>query len=214
MIILIDAGHGIDTKGKQSPVLDDSMDVWDVYTENGRFKEWKFTRLVARDVVDILKSYGYDARMLVTEDKDISLKQRVARVNKICSEVGAKNVILISVHANAMGDSSKWMTGHGWEAYTTKGTTKSDKLAECLYKRAEDNFKGMKIRKDKTDSDSDIEEDFTVIAKTKCPAVLTENFFYDNVDDVQYMLSDEGKEQIIKTHIEAIEDWYSIKYKK
>ena len=204
MIILIDAGHGIDTKGKQSPVLDDSMDVWDVYTENGRFKEWKFTRLVARDVVDILKSYGYDARMLVTEDKDISLKQRVARVNKVCSEVGAKNVILISVHANAMGDSSKWMTGHGWEAYTTKGTTKSDKLAECLYKRAEDNFKGMKIRKDTTDGDSDKEENFYIILHANCPAVLTENFFYDNKDDLQYMTSDMGFHRIVRTHVEGI----------
>jgi N-acetylmuramoyl-L-alanine amidase len=207
MVILIDAGHGIDTKGKQSPKLDQSMDVWDIFTENGRFKEWKFARVVAHDIVEKLKSYGYDARILVEEEKDISLKHRVDRVNKVCAKEGSKNVILVSVHANAVGDSSKWMTGRGWEAYTTKGTTKSDKLAECLYKRAEKNFNGQKIRKDTTDGDSDKEANFYIILNANCPAVLTENFFYDNKEDLAYMTSDEGLHAIERTHVEGIIDY-------
>lgn len=208
MIILIDNGHGSNVQGKQSPLLEGSgLDVWNIFTENGRFKEWKYTRVIAEDVVSKLKGLGYDARLVVTEKTDISLSERVRRVNTVCNKYGAGNVVLVSVHANAVGDSSQWMNGKGWEAYTTKGKTKSDVLAEFLYKRAEQNLKGRKIRKDTTDGDSDKEADFYIIKKAKCPAVLTENFFYDNKDDLAYLTSDEGLHAVERTHVEGILDY-------
>jgi N-acetylmuramoyl-L-alanine amidase len=208
MIILIDNGHGNNTLGKQSPLLEGTgLDVWNIFTEKGRFKEWKYTRVIAEDVVSKLKGLGYDARLVVTEKNDVSLSERVRRINTICNKYGASNVVLVSVHANAVGDSSQWMTGKGWEAYTTKGKTKSDMLAEFLYKRAEQNLKGRKIRKDTTDGDSDKEADFYIIKKAKCPAVLTENFFYDNQDDLKYLTSDEGLNGVERLHVEGIIDF-------
>ena len=212
MIILIDNGHGNNTLGKQSPLLDESIKVANEFTEKNRFKEWKYTRVIAKQVVDKLKSMDYDARLVVTEDKDISLSERIRRVNTICNKEGAGNVLLISVHANAVGDSSQWMTGKGWEAYTTRGETISDKLADFLYKRADSNIKGRKIREDWTDGDRDKEADFYVIKKAKCAAVLTENFFYDNKDDLQYLTSEEGIHAVVRLHIEGIIDF--IKYKE
>ena len=128
-------------------------------------------------------------------------------MNTICNKYGAGNVVLVSVHANAVGDSSKWMNGKGWEAYTTKGKTKSDVLAEFLYKRAEQNLKGRKIREDWTDGNRDKEADFYIIKNVKCPAVLTENFFYDNKDDLAYLTSDEGLHAVERTHVEGILDY-------
>ena len=212
MIILIDNGHGNNTLGKQSPLLDESIKVADEFTEKNRFKEWKYTRVIAKQVVDKLKSMDYDARLVVTEDKDISLSERIRRVNTICNKEGAGNVLLISVHANAVGDSSQWMTGKGWEAYTTRGETISDKLADFLYKRADSNIKGRKIREDWTDGDRDKEADFYIIKKAKCAAVLTENFFYDNKDDLQYLTSEEGIHAVVRLHIEGIIDF--VKYKE
>lgn len=208
MIILIDNGHGDNTLGKQSPILKDSgLDISSEFTEKGRFKEWKYTRVIASMISEKLKSMGYDARLVVTEDKDISLAERIRRVNTICNKVGASNVLLISVHANAVGDSSQWMNGKGWEAYTTRGKTKSDILAEFLYKRASKNMDGRKIREDWTDGDRDKEADFYIIKKSYCPAVLTENFFYDNKDDLKYLTSDEGIHAVVRTHIEGIIDY-------
>ena len=90
MKILIDNGHGIDTPGKRSP--------------DGSFREYKYTREISKEVVKRLIELGYDASLLVPEIEDISLKERVARVNNICNEIGTSNVILISIHNNAAGN--------------------------------------------------------------------------------------------------------------
>ena len=208
MVILIDNGHGKNCAGKQSPLLKGcDVDVPDWYIEDGRFKEWKYTRDIAKDVVATLEGYGYDARLLVKEDEDISLGERCRRTNFVCSKNGDQNVLLVSIHANACGDSTKWMSAQGWEAYTSIGRTRADDLAEFLYKRAEENFSGRKIRKDLTDGDSDKESNFYILKNTRCPAVLTENFFYDNKDDLEYMVSNEGVHRIVRTHVEGIIDY-------
>ena len=211
MVILIDNGHGSQVLGKQSPILDDSIKIGGEFTENGRFKEWKYTRVISHQIVDKLIDMGYDARLVTPEENDASLAERIRRINTICNKEGASNVLLISVHANAVGDSSKWMEGKGWEAYTTRGKTISDTLADFLYKRADSNIKGRKIREDWTDGDRDKEADFYIIKKAKCAAVLTENFFYDNKDDLRYLTSDEGVHAVVRLHIEGIIDFINYK---
>lgn len=214
MIILIDAGHGKDTKGKQSPKLDATMNIGDEFTEDGRFKEYKYNRVIAGLIVDILKDMGYDARLVVTETNDVTLGERVRRINKVCKEHGARNVLMVSVHANAVGDSSSWMNGKGWEAYTTPGKTVSDELATFLYDRACKNLSGRKVRTDRTDGDDDKEANYYIIRESNCAAVLTENFFYDNKDDLEYMTSEEGVHRVVRTHVEGILDYIDAKKKK
>jgi N-acetylmuramoyl-L-alanine amidase len=211
MVILIDNGHGKNCNGKQSPLLDDTIKIGDEFIEKGRFKEWKYTRVISHLIVNKLIDMGYDARLVTPEESDISLAERIRRINTICNKEGASNVLLISVHANAVGDSSKWMEGKGWEAYTTRGKTISDTLADFLYKRADSNIKGRKIREDWTDGDRDKEADFYIIKKAKCAAVLTENFFYDNKDDLRYLTSDEGVHAVVRLHIEGIIDFINYK---
>lgn len=196
--ILIDNGHGNDTAGKMSPYSASKVE------PKINFYEWEWNREIAIEIVSKLMSKGYNASLLVTENNDISLSERVNRVNKICDEYGANNVILISIHANAAGNGTSWMNAKGWSAFTTKGKTKSDEISNYLYEEAENNFSDRKIRTDMSDGDKDWESNFYIIKNTKCPAVLTENFFYDNVDDVKYILSDEGKEKIVNTHVDAL----------
>lgn len=198
ILILIDNGHGVDTAGKRSP--------------DGVLLEYKYAREIARDIVGKLKQLGYESELLVTEENDISLQERCRRVNEYCGKLGADNVIVVSIHCNAAGNGG-WMNARGWSAYTSKGKTKSDDLATMLYDAAEGNFMNQKIRKDFSDGDPDWEESFYILRKTKCPAVLTENFFMDNKQDVSYMLSLEGRTQIVKTHVDGIIN-YIKKYMK
>lgn len=195
MKILIDNGHGHDTPGKRSP--------------DGKFREYAYNREIAKRIVADLIDRGHDAELIVPEDNDISLEERVRRVNKICLASDPSCVILVSVHVNAAGDGSKWTNATGWSAYTCKGQTASDKLAECLYEAATKNFPDRRIRTDYSDTDPDWEENFYILRHSLCPAVLTENFFMDNKSDLEYLQSRAGKQTVIDTHVEGIIEYIS-----
>lgn len=193
MKILIDNGHGLNTSGKRSP--------------DGTFREAIYNREIARRIVLNLVDRGYDAELLVPEDDDIALAERVSRVNAYYKALGKQNVILVSIHVNAAGNGSKWFNATGWSVYTCKGQTASDRLADCLCEAAIKNFPGRRIRTDISDGDLDWEEGFYILRKTLCPAVLTENFFMDSQSDLEYLQSRAGKQAIIDTHIEGIVEY-------
>ena len=207
MKILIDNGHGIQTKGKRSP--------------NGKLLEYAYTRELARRIVSILQSRGYDSELLVPEDDDIPLSERVRRVNEICltyepswpAPTGHPNVILISLHLNAAGDGTKWMNATGWSCYTCKGQTESDRLADSLYKAAEQILENQVIRTDYArDGDPDWEENFYILRHSLCPAVLVEQFFMDNKKDLAYLISNEGKRNLIDVIVGGLEVFCSLSF--
>ena len=195
MKILIDNGHGHNTPGKRSP--------------DGKFREYAYNREIAKRIVADLIDRGHDAELIVPEDNDISLEERVRRANKICLASDPSCVILVSIHVNAAGNGSKWTNATGWSAYTCKGQTASDKLAECLYEAATKNFPDRRIRTDYSDTDPDWEENFYILRHSLCPAVLTENFFMDNKSDLEYLQSRAGKQTVIDTHVVGIIEYLS-----
>lgn len=191
MKVLIDNGHGDNTPGKRSP--------------DGKLLEWKFTRRVATVVAARLERAGYDVELLTPENYDVKLSERVHRANVKAQSLGRKNVIVVSIHCNAAGNGSKWLNATGWEIWTSPCKTKSDILADHFVHMAKRHFDGQKIREWKqVDGERDKEAKFTILTDTLCPAVLTENFFMDNRKDVKYLLSDEGFEAVVRTHIEGI----------
>ena len=189
MKVLIDNGHGSNTPGKRSP--------------DGRLREYAYTREIAERLVMELRKNGIDAERIVKEEIDVPLAERCRRAN----EYKASEAILVSIHCNAAGNGSDWMSARGWEAWTSVGKTIADKVATCLYENAEYCLPGMKIRKDMTDGDQDKESGFYILKHTKCPAVLTENLFQDNKKDVEFLLSEEGKLAIVNMHV-----WGIMKY--
>jgi N-acetylmuramoyl-L-alanine amidase len=190
MKILIDNGHGIETPGKRSP--------------DGRFLEYQYNRLIASHVTASLMDCGYDAQLIVPETSDISLAERCLRVNAVCDEDGASNVLLISIHVNASGSDGKWHSASGWSAFTTPGITRADMLAFDLYEAARKYLVGQKIRQYNGPKEPDFEENFYILRHTRCASVLTENMFQDCRKDVEFLLSDEGKNALTQLHVEGI----------
>ena len=195
MLILIDNGHGLDTLGKRSP--------------DGKFLEYAYNREIATRIVADLTDRGYNAQLLVPEPEDIPLSERVRRINAHCNTLGKSNVILISIHVNAAGNGSKWLNATGWSCYTSKGQTTSDRIAECFYEAAKKNFPDRRIRTDYSDNDLDWEENFYILRNSLCPAILTENFFMDNPQDLEFLQTRSGKQAIVDTHVEGITEYLS-----
>lgn len=188
MIICIDNGHGVDTLGKRSP--------------DGVLREYKYCREIAAEVVKRLKTMGYNAQLLVTEENDISLGTRCKRVNDICKHFGTSNVLLVSIHLNAKGNGSAWMDARGWQACVSlNSSAKSKQLASYLFDAAQ--AQGLKMRSPKA-GQKWWAQNLAICRDTNCPAVLTENLFQDNKSDYEYLLSDEGREAIINLHVNGI----------
>ena len=192
--IILGTAHLKSTPGKCSP--------------DKKFYEYKYSREICQAVKVALEDLGYTV-FIDIEDKDLPNVNQSKELCLRCKIVNDlqkiyKNCIYISIHVNAAGNGTKWMNATGWSAYTSVGVTSADKLAECLYEAAKKNLNGKKLRTDFTDKDSDIESNFYVLKHTNCPAVLTENFFQDNKEDVKYLTSDEGFHQIVRLHVEGI----------
>lgn len=185
--IILDFGHGgIDNNG--------------VYT-TAPSKMYKFpngdigyegvlNRQIGGHVLTCLRSHldlNVVTTVAETDPRDLSLPWRV----RVANSYDPKETIFISIHNNAGG-------GEGFELYTTKGITKSDKLAESLATNMERTFKkyDMKLRYDFSDKDKDKEIDFYVLRKTKCSAVLLECGFFDNRSDF-----DKLKDPLFQAHL-------------
>ncbi len=190
MIILIDNGHGANTPGKRSP--------------DGRLMEYRYCREVAEALCKALNERGHQARRIVTEDSDVPLATRCKRVNAVCAAMGAKNVLLVSVHNNASGNGG-WKAASGWSGWVyTKGSERSRLLAQCLYAAAEK--RGLRGNRSVPDCRY-WTANFYILKHTDCAAVLTENLFQDNKEDVDFLLSDEGRKAIVDAHVEGIENY-------
>ena len=190
MVVLLDNGHGIETKGKRSP--------------DGCLKEYQYARDIAVQVKIALDKKGICTHLVVPELSDISLTERAKRVNQYCNMYGAKNVCLVSIHCNAAGNGKTWMNARGWEVWTSPNQTYGDVLAEEIFKEASKVLVGMKMRCDRRDGDSDKEAKFTILTNTRCAACLTENLFQDNKEDVNFLLSEQGRKAITQLHVQGI----------
>ena len=73
MLVILDNGHGHNTPGKCSPVWKDGSQLF----------EWEFNRKVVREIKIRLDNLGIENHILVPEEHDISLKERV----KICYSI-------------------------------------------------------------------------------------------------------------------------------
>lgn len=193
LIVLLDNGHASCTSGKRSP--------------DGQLREYEFNRDVVRRISEKLNSIGITNYIITPEvDVDVALSKRAKRANEYCMEYGKERCLFVSVHVNAAGNGSEWMNARGWSVWTTVGKTKSDEYADIFWEEMNKILPtmGMTMRKDMSDGDKDYESNFTVIYKTVCPALLTENLFMDNREDKRFLMTDDGREAITNGHVNAI----------
>ena len=181
-------GHGVNTPGKRSP--------------DGRLLEYAYAREIAHRIESRLDEEGINCKRIVPEETDVNLNERVRRVNSVCREHGADDVLLVSIHVNAAGDGSQWMKARGWQACLSANASQASKrFARTLYEAA--GAEGLKLRR-YSPREPWFVQNLAVCRDTLCPAVLTENLFMDNREDVNYLLEEAGKQAIASLHVKGI----------
>ena len=196
LIVILDAGHGKDTPGKCSP--DKSL------------YEWQFNR----EIVAMLctRLYGLEniqTVILVPEEHDVPLKERVRRVNTIYhdAKIAGKECLLISIHINAAGHGT-WNNASGWSVWVSNNASdKSKQFAQISYREAVSmGLQGNRVVPEEQYWTSN----FYILKNTPCPAVLTENMFQDNKEDVAFLKSEEGKNKIVDLHFNSVKKYLEI----
>lgn len=203
--VLIDAGHGgmvngkYVTAGKRSPKWNDLPQLF----------EGVQNREIASLVKTKLTALNIPFTDLVNSQNDISLQARVTKANSIHKT--NKDVIYISIHANGAGNGIEEHPATGIEVFTSPGQTKSDILAEHLFK-ALDNILGNSTKKrfDITDGDHDREAKLYVLTKTFCYSVLLELGFMTNRKECELMLTQAWKENCAQAIVDGILKYYKL----
>lgn len=194
MIVLIDNGHGSDTPGKRSP--------------DNRLLEYAYCREIAQRVSRALTLHGVKSMLLAPESEDTPLKERVRKANAWARKEGAKNVALISIHVNAAGADGKWHDASGFSVYVSNNASdEAKRLARIFTAKAED----LRLMGNRSvPSKKYWVQSLAMTRDTACPAVLTENLFQDNKGDVDFLLSEEGKQAITRLHVDSILQYLNI----
>lgn len=181
----LDAGHGLNTSGKQTP---------------DGIKEWTLNDKVRDKVALILADY--DCEIIHLDNNEGATDESLAsRVAKYIAE-GADAVV--SMHHNA--HLGTWNSVTGVEVYIDKKPTANDnKLAECIYYRLV-KYTGLKGRGIK-------KANFYVINQNTIPAVLVEGGFMDCINDYKVITSDAGQTAYAKAVAEGLIEFLDLKKK-
>lgn len=196
MRIIIDPGHGgispfnneYVTKGKRSPMFDNGSVLYEGVNNRDN----------AKRIYDVLKAKGYDVVMLVDGWQDVPLRDRANKEHLLAT----KDSILISIHSDGFGNGIDWHSANGIGVFIyNNASKKAQKLADSMNNSLICNFEGVaKNRGIK-------KANFAILRDTLSPAVLLELGFHTNKEEAQKMLTEEWKELVVKSVVEAIEEY-------
>jgi len=176
-LITLDAGHGMDTAGKRTPLFPDGS-----YMRENEFNE---------GAVRYFKEYlaytpNVEVYDVAPEVNDTPLATRVSRANARLAEVkkkhGAENVksVHVSIHANAyLGTWGEW---GGQGTFYHEGSVKGQELAKSVLTQL---VRGTVLRNRGANP-----ANFYILKYTVAPAVLIESAFMDNLAEAKLLMSE------------------------
>jgi len=218
-VIILGTAHLGTTPGKQSP--------------DGRLREAVYSRERVDAVAVKLKAYGYTVfrdymplepngymrSRTAKEEQGRELEYRVNFVNGLCREYGKDCCLYVSLHVDAAGSGKEWMQAGGFTVFTSRGQTRADRLAECLYDAADANlgeyarmmYEG-KARGFYGERQQPIRTDMTdllhaLAATAAVPKIAPGQVKVNEAQlrqDVEFLLGDAGKHAIERLHVEGI----------
>ena len=188
LVVILDPAHGEEVPGKRSP--------------DGKHREYKWSRDICLAIGKELANHDIKVVFTNLTQKEIGLSKRKNFANNLETKEGEIK-FLVSIHNNAAGNGNNWMQARGFEIYTSKGQTLSDKFASIIFQGLRDDFPNFKARMDISDGDEDKEENFTVLMGNYS-AVLLEWLFQDNQQDVELLANEKTNWLLVKSLVKSL----------
>ena len=174
--VALDAGHGLNTPGKQTP---------------DGIKEWTLNDIIRDKVIEILKPYRVS--IINTDDNEGCIDESLN--NRLSKYINSGVDVFVSIHHNAF--TGEWNGATGVEVYVDRQCTAEDiKLATLIYNRMV-TYTGLNGRGIKR-------ANYKVINQNSIPAVLCEGGFMDGTNDYKLITSESGQNAYAKAIAEGI----------
>ena len=178
MIIAVDAGHGGDNDGALGST---------------GVKEKEITLIIAQHLDSLLRTKGANVIMTRSADESVSMSDRTERV------LASGAQLLVSIHANSVGNSSDPELSRGTSAYYRH--LGFQPLAADVYgKMLELGLEPFGVVGS---------FNFTLNAPTQVPSVLVETAFISNPEDEILLLNDGFRQKIAAQIAKGLEDFVS-----
>lgn len=178
---IIDPGHGALSPGKRSPI------------KNGRqLFEYEYNQAIAKQLSRLMEAANISHSITIPNPAEFSndLDYRMGFVHG-CKDI-AQDVFLISIHGNAgQGDGFGDFTGIE-VFYNKQAKEEAQIFQDCIVEASGLADRGIK---DGTR--------LYLLRKAPCPAVLTENGFF-NGNDFELMLTKDFRDKIAAAHMRAV----------
>lgn len=204
-LYLIDSGHGYYGEKCSGKAITEG--------DGSCFYEWKYNWQIRYYLAHMLDSVGIQYTFVNTNiSTDISITERAKIANEIESPIPK---VYISIHGNAASKKSKnRKKANGFEVYSPEQhkiigdayeykKRGSDSLATWMAQELKKEFPEHVLRTE--GSKLYREASFTVITKTKCFSILTENEFFTNPNIRKKMKTDKFKKRVAKAHFKFIQ---------
>lgn len=178
---------GTPFQGKASP----AYNVPNKFTDDDNlvFREAEFSESIIDIVQSKLTEMEYVSERVIPDGdmRDYPLTWQQQKINEIAIRNKGKQILVVAPHSNAQGMGDTWGPAKGMCAFTSRGQTGSDLMAERVLQMFRKEFPDWKFYFDFTDGDSDLEANFAVLVNLGL-GVLLEIGFQDNREDVVKLL--------------------------
>lgn len=180
--IVIDAGHGGVDPGAVNGEL--GIKESDVALQYGLTLYWYLAK-------------NYTLKMIRERDVFVTLADRVKMANAFKAD------LFVSLHLN----SAENPKARGFEIWTSKGQTESDRAATEVFHRIRSAFPALAPREDWSDGDPDKEAGYYVLRKTRMPAILIELGFVCNNIEAKWLTSPDVMNKYVEAIAMGLEQW-------
>lgn len=205
-VIILGTAHLSTTPGKRSI--------------DGRLREYAYSREIVTMLESALIKKGYTVYVdyratepnalmrgkTAKQEQNNELKYRCSVVNSICNKHGSSNCVYVSIHVNAAKSDGKWHNASGFSVFVCPSASQSSRRLARIF--TQNSSLSPKLKGNRSiPSEKYWTSNLYVLRNTRCPAVLTENLFQDNKDDVDFLLSDEGRQAVVDLHLKSIMEY-------
>lgn len=205
LLAFVEGGHGLETKGKETPLVPDLK---------RRIKENEFNDAVVELLCGELDRHNISVYDVAPGHTDIPLKTRVDKANEIYANYVKKygrenvNAVYVSIHFNAFDGTFEGRNPSGFSVHIqpTDAKKKSAQLGKLILEELALGTKQI--------NRGLVLQNLYVTRETDVPACLVECGFMDNPDEVKLMLDKDFHAEVAREVTTGILRYFGKRYVK